>query len=78
MTPRQIIAQFKATQAAIRADDALTIVERDQHMAGAFLLANRLIRFHPQLSAKGSTRPYLAELKLAYETNSSIAPRASA
>jgi hypothetical protein len=32
-------------------------------MSGALVLATRLIRFHPQLSAKGAATPYVAELK---------------
>ena len=63
MTPGQIIAQCKATVVAIAADTALQSEERVQQMTGAVNLASRLIRFHPQLSAKGATRSYLAELK---------------
>jgi hypothetical protein len=63
MTPRQIIAQFKATLLAIAADTAVGSEERDQQMTGALTLASRLIRFHPQLCMKGATRSYIAELK---------------
>lgn len=78
MTPRQIIAQFKTTLVAIAVDTATRSVEREQQMAGAFALASRLIRFHPQLSAKGTTRSYIIELNELLATHSRHEPRISA
>jgi hypothetical protein len=63
MTPRQIIAQFKATLVAMAAVPRVANPAWKQQMVGAFTVASRLISFHPQLSGKGATRPYLVELK---------------
>jgi len=71
MTPRQIIAQFKATLVAMAAVPRIVNPDCKQQMVGAFNLASRLISFHPQLSGKGATRPYLVELKKLLECYSS-------
>ena len=78
MTPRQIIAQFKTTLIAIAGDTTVGSEEREHQMTGALALACRLIRFHPQLSAKGATRPHVAELKKFLATHSCHESRDSA